>query len=203
MIRLGLPKGRMAPDTDRFCTALGVTTTSGVLSYQTAVRGLPVSVHLLKAPDVARLLRRNLLELGLVGDEWLMETGISPDRRCFRARSYEATVCLLMAQADRRASARIRSVVTPYPKLALRLLRDVAPTAEILAINGSSEALVPGIADACLDLVETGTSAGLNALAVRQRFDEVTTHLVRSKQCDPTTVAPVVDVLAGAMEAVR
>jgi ATP phosphoribosyltransferase len=54
--------------------------------------------------------------------------------------------------------------------LARRLLRDVAPTAEILTISGSSEALVPGIADACLDLVETGTSAGLNALAIRQTF---------------------------------
>jgi ATP phosphoribosyltransferase len=132
-----------------------------------------------------------------------METGISPDRRCFDARSYEATICLLMAQGDRRPPERIRSVATPYPNMARRLLRDVAPAAEILTINGSSEALVPGIADACLDLVETGTSAALNALAVRQCFHQVTTHLVRSDQSDPTTVAPVVEVLEGAMEAVR
>ena len=203
MIRLGLPKGRMAMATERFCAALGVMTRSGVLSYQTAVQGLPVSVHLLKAPDVARLLRRNLLDLGLAGDEWLMETGIRPDRRCFGARSYEATVCLLMSRDDPRAPRHIGSVATPYPNLARGLLRTIAPAAEVLPVSGSSEALVPGIADACIDLVETGASAELNALAVRRCFDHVTTHLVRSERCDPDTVAPVVARLAGAMEAAR
>jgi ATP phosphoribosyltransferase len=203
MIRLGLAKGRLAADADRFCTALGLTIRSGVLSYRTAVRGLAVSVHLIKAPDVARLLRRNLLDLGLVGDEWLLETGVSADRRCFEARSYEATVCLLMSGDDPRPPRHIRSAASPYPNLAHRLLRDLAPAAEILAVSGSSEALVPGIADACVDLVETGASADLNGLAVRQRFDQVTTHLVRSEHCDAATVSPVVDLLAGAVEAAR
>lgn len=203
MIKVGLPKGRMAAATDRFCAALGVTTRSGVLSYRTAVGGMPVSVHLLKAPDVAWLLRRNLLDLGLAGDEWLMETGLSPGRRCFAAWSYEATVCLLMARGDARSPQHIRSVATPYPNLARSLLRAIAPAAEILPVSGSSEGLVPVIADACLDLVETGASADRNDLAIRQRFDRVTTHLVCSGQCDPAAVAPVAARLASAMEAVR
>jgi ATP phosphoribosyltransferase len=203
MIRLGLPKGRMGADADRFCTALGLTLKSGVLSYRTATRGLTVSVHLIKAPDIARLLRRNLLDLGLVGDEWLLETGVSPERRCFEARSYEATVCLLMSGDDPRSPRHIRSAASPHPNLTRSLLRDLAPTAEILAVNGSSEALVPGIADACVDLVETGASAALNGLAVRRRFAHVTTHLVRSEKCDPAAVSSVVDLLAGAMEAAR
>jgi ATP phosphoribosyltransferase len=203
MIRVGLPKGRMAAATDRFCDALGVITRPGVLSYQTAVESLPVSVHLLKAPDVARLLRRNLLDLGLAGDEWLMETGISPDRRCFEARSYEATVCLLMSRGDPRSPRQIRCVVTPYPNLARSLLCTIAPAAEVLPVSGSSEALVPSVADACVDLVESGASADLNGLAVRQCFDHVTTHIVRSERHDPDTMEPVVARLAGAMEAAR
>lgn len=203
MIKVGLPKGRMAAATDRFCAALGVTTRPGVLSYQTAVEGTPVSVHLLKAPDVALLLRRDLLDLGLAGDEWLTETGLGPDRRCFKAWSYEATVCLLMARGDARLPRHLRSVATPYPSMARSLLRTIAPTAEILPVSGSSEALVPGIADACLDLVETGASAERNDLAIRQWFGHVTTHLVCSGQCDLNIVAPVVARLAGAMEAAR
>jgi len=193
----------MVAESGRFCGALGVKIKPGVLRYKTTVGSLEVSVFLMKAPDVARLLTRNLLDLGLTGDEWLMETGAPPDRRCFEARSYEASICLLMARDDHRPPSRIRFVVTPYPNLARSLLSETAPDCEIMAVSGSSEALVPDIADACIDVVETGTSAALNALMVRRSFKRVTTHLVRSEQCDSTVVAPIVELLAGAQGLVR
>ena len=193
----------MAADSDTFCRALGVTVTPGVLSYRTRVGCLPVSIFLMKAPDVARMLHGNYLDLGLTGDEWLMETGVPPDRRCFETRSYEASVCLLMAEADPRPSCGIRSVVTPYPNLAGSLLREIAPDAEILNVSGSSEALVPGIADACLDVVETGTSAALNGLMIRESFERVTTHLVRSGACDQLAAVSVINLLADARRLVR
>jgi ATP phosphoribosyltransferase len=92
----------MVSQADRFCGALGVKVEPGVLSYQTMAGGLAVSIFLMKAPDVVWLLRRNLLDLGLTGDEWLMETGAPAHRRCFETRSYEASVCLLMAEGDGR-----------------------------------------------------------------------------------------------------
>jgi ATP phosphoribosyltransferase len=203
VIRLGLPRGRMAADSDTFCRALGVTVKPGVLSYSTRVGCLPVSIFLLRAPDVARMLRRNYLDLGLTGDEWLMETGVPPDRRCFEARSYEASICLLMAEADPRHSWHIRSVVTPYPNLAGSLLREIAPDAEIITVSGSTEGLVPDIADACLDVVETGTSAALNGLVIRESFERVTTHLVRSEGCDQLAAVSVIKLLADARRLVR
>jgi ATP phosphoribosyltransferase len=203
MIRLGLPKGRMAAESDRFCRALGVKTRSGVLSYRTTANGLDISVLLLKAPDVARLLQRNILDLGLTGDEWLLETGADLGNRCFETRSYTASVCLLMAIDDPRPSRCIRSVVTPYPSLTLRLLSGTAPEAEVISVRGSAEALVPGVADACLDVVETGASAALNSLAIRESFEQVSTHLVRSAACDPLEVAPIVALLEAAPGLVR
>lgn len=203
MIRLGLPKGRMTPQSDRFCDALGVRIRPGVLSYRTSAEGLDVSVLLLKAPDVAGLLQRNMLDLGLTGDEWLMETGADPDCRCFEVRSYLASVCLLMASGDPRPLRGIRSVVTPYPNLSRRLLARIAPDCEVIAVGGSSEGLVPSIADACVDLVETGASAALNSLVIREYFEQVTTHLVRSEASDPVTVEPVVGLLADAQGLVR
>jgi len=202
VIRVGLPKGRMAAESARFCGALGVRIQPGVLRYVTAVNGLDVAILLVKAPDVARLLQGNLLDLGLTGDEWLMEADAPADCRCFEARSYVASVCLLMARDDPRSIRSVRSVATPYPNLARSLLHRIAPDAEIVAVSGSSEALVPDIADACLDLVETGTSAALNSLAVRGSFNHVTTHLARSDACDPVIVAPIVGLFANALEAV-
>jgi ATP phosphoribosyltransferase len=203
VIRLGLPKGRMAAESGRICRALGITPRTGVLSYQARAGGQPVSVHLLKAPDVARMLRDGLLDLGLACDEWLMETGAPPSRRCLEARLYTASVCLLTGRADRRPLRCLRSVVTPYPNLARSVLGGIAPAARVIPVGGSTEALVPGIADACLDVVETGASAARNGLVIRRSLMHVTTHLARSAQCDPAAAEPVVSLLAEAMSVPR
>lgn len=201
MIRLGLPKGRMAAESGRICRALGITPRAGVLSYQARAGALPVSIHLLKAPDIVRMLRDGLLDLGLACDEWLMETGAPLSHRCLEARLYTASVCLLTGYADRRPLRCLRSVVTPYPSLARTVLGGIAPGAAIIGVSGSTEALVPGIADACLDVVETGTSAALNGLIIRRSLMHVTTHLARSAQCDLAAAEPVVSLLAVTMGA--
>ena len=196
-IRIGLPKGRMVSDSYRFCRALDVEIRTGVLSYKAKVGSLDVSIYLMKAPDVARFLMSTSLDLGLTGDEWLMEAGVSPSCRCFEVRSYEASLCLLMAENDPRPAHHVRSVATPYPNLARRLLTETAPESTIMAVSGSSEALVPDIADACVDLVESGMSAAVNALVIRTTFQQVTTHLARSESADARIVAPIVELLAG------
>jgi len=62
---------------------------------------------------------------------------------------------------------------------------------------------VPDIADACIEVVETGASAALNGLVIRESFARVTTHLARSETIDPLAVAPVIGLLAGALEIAR
>jgi ATP phosphoribosyltransferase len=200
MIKIGLPKGRMAADSDRLCAALGITPQPGVLHYTSRAAGTAVSVFVLKMPDVARLLRTGALDLGLTGEEWLLETGAARACRCLPTRAYQAWLCLLMHRDDSRPPHLVRSVATPYPRLARALLTGMAPRPEILTVTGSTEALVPDVTDACLDIVETGTSAALNGLVVRRSFRHVTTYLARSAKSDPAAVAPVVDLVAGALE---
>jgi ATP phosphoribosyltransferase len=56
--------------------------------------------------------------------------------------------------------------------------------------------LVPDIADAALDVVETGASTAANGLGIAAEFDAVTTHLVRSNGCGSDAAAAVASVLA-------
>ena len=200
MIKVGLPKGRMEAQSQRICHALGVELTTGVLRYQASAGGALVGVYLLKAPDIARMLAANVLDLGLTGDEWLLENGVFPRRWCLETGSYVASMCLLMAEGDQRSLRRIRSVVTPYPHLARTLLGGVAPDAWVMAVTGSSEGLVPDVGDACFDVVETGSTATLNGLAVRQTFQRVTTHLARSECTRAGSVALILQAIAAAAE---
>jgi len=80
VIRLGLPKGRGIAETRRLCSALGVQIKPGVLRYETQIDGAPVAIFLMKAPDIARMLRQNALDLGLTGDDWLMEHDVARQR---------------------------------------------------------------------------------------------------------------------------
>lgn len=52
------------------------------------------------------------------------------------------------------------------------------------------------VGDACLDLVETGSTAQANGLVVRQDFGVVTAHLARSQRSPAGCVARVAGVLA-------
>src|SRR5260370_30291149 len=113
MFRRAVQYGRMLSDPRSLCSVLGVELMPGALRYETCINGTPVSIYLMKAPDIARMLRQNVLDLGLTGDEWLMEHEIPRQRWCFAMGSYAASVCLLMPRADTRELRAIRSVVTP------------------------------------------------------------------------------------------
>jgi ATP phosphoribosyltransferase len=186
-------------DTRSLCAVLGVEITPGGLRYKTFVDDVPVGVYLMKAPDIGRLLRQDVLDLGLTGDEWLIEHDVPGERWCFEMTSYTASVCLLMKHGDVREPRWLRSVVTPHPNLAGRLLRDLVPDGRIIAVAGSSEGLVPDVGDACLDLMETGSTARANGLVVRLGFGSVTTHLAQSQRFRAEYVEPVVKLLAESM----
>jgi len=200
MIKVGLPKGRMARLSQKIGSALGAEIKSPALRYKTKLDDCSIGIYLLKAPDIARLVKIGSLDIGLTGDEWLLENGVSPDCWYVEAGSYIASVCLLMADDDGRSSDMVRSVATPYPNLARTLLGTALSCARIMTVSGSSEALVPDVCDACLDLVETGDTALSNGLLVRKVFQRVTTHVARSDRADPDVLGPVLKIIASATE---
>lgn len=190
-LRLGLPKGRVMNDSRRACRALGVDPRPGVLRYTTKVAGRAVSVHFLKIHDIARLLASGHLDIGVTGDEWLMESAVAPEQRVLQTGSYHARLSLLTCRGNDSPLSALGLVATPYPLLANRLLVSMAPNASVVAVTGSTEALVPDVVEAALDVVESGASAAANGLVVRADFGHVTTHLVRSMWCPPDVAEEV------------
>jgi ATP phosphoribosyltransferase len=184
VLSLGLPKGRVLKKTHALCKAIGIALRPRVLSYRANIAGHDLCVYFLKLQDIGRLLAADLLDLGVTGDEWLLEAGIPSNQRCAVFDWYQARLCLLTAKADHREFKQLHRLVTPYPRTAACLLMPIVPGAEILSVTGSTESLVPGIADGAIDLVETGNSAAANDLAIRLDFLGVTTRMARSRKCD-------------------
>ena len=174
VLRVALPKGRMADD------ALGLMLATGLPQPQAdAGRKLVVpSVDgryqyiLAKPSDVPTYVEYGAADIGVCGLDTLRESGravyeplLLPFGRC------RLSVCAPVDRADipLRYESQPR-VATKYPKLTMEFFRKRGVNAEVIALNGSVE-LGPlvGLADLIVDLVETGGTLRANGLVEIRR----------------------------------
>ena len=174
VMRVALPKGRMADD------ALGLMLAAGLPQPQAdAGRKLVVpSVDgryqyiLAKPSDVPTYVEYGAADIGVCGLDTLRESGravyeplLLPFGRC------RLSVCAPVDRADipLRYESQPR-VATKYPKLTMEFFRKRGVNAEVIALNGSVE-LGPlvGLADLIVDLVETGSTLRANGLVEIRR----------------------------------
>jgi ATP phosphoribosyltransferase len=218
-LRIGLPKGRGLPYSRLVASGLGIRLRPGVSRYETCRDGLRLVVMILKFRDIADLLASNSIELGVTGDEWLTDTGLlrvrssgrggggdlAEDRgglRLLDAPIYHARVCLL-ASSYRPESTRFGTIATPFLNLSRVLTARHTPAPTFRTVYGTSEALVPDIADAAIDIVESGRTCALHGLSVVVDYGTVATHVVRSAAFDTGRAEEVLAVFGGIAGAVR
>ena len=132
-------------------------------------------VRILRPQEIPRYVAEGLFDLGVTGRDWVEETGA--DVVTLGELAYSKTtgrsVRLVLAVAvddpatsvdDLRDGLRVH---TEYPALTRRYLADHGLTADVSLSYGATEAKVPDIADAVVELTETGRAlraAGLRIL---------------------------------------
>ena len=177
VLRVALPKGRMADD------ALGLMLAAGLPApLADAGRKLVVpsadgryQYILAKPSDVPTYVEYGAADIGVCGLDTLRESGravyeplLLPFGRC------RLSVCAPVDRADipLRYESQPR-VATKYPKLTMEFFRKRGVNAEVIALNGSVE-LGPlvGLADLIVDLVETGGTLRANGLVEIRRVME-------------------------------
>jgi ATP phosphoribosyltransferase len=134
-----------------------------------------------KDPDVPAYVERGAADVGIAGldtlrerDADLLEPRVLPFGRC--------KMCLC-GRPDVRlaeiAKQRTPVVATKYPRLTQQALAARGLSAEILELQGSVElSVATGLADAIVDLVETGATLRDNGLAVVEPLFESTARVV-------------------------
>jgi ATP phosphoribosyltransferase len=104
----------------------------------------------------------------------------------------------LSAQARRLGALRI---ATKYPRIAERYFEDTGRAAEVIEVKGSVElAPVSGLADAIVDLVDTGRTLADNGLVVREVIAPSTARLIANRVAHKLR-AREIDDLAARLEA--
>ena len=115
--------------------------------------------------DVPTYVDLGVADAGIVGKDVLAESG----RLVFEPVDLGFQACRLSLIRPQGATGPIRRVASKYPRLATAYLRSVGNGAEVVRLSGSVElACLTGLADAVVDLVQTGGTLQANVLEETQ-----------------------------------
>ncbi|MHB1534231.1 MAG: ATP phosphoribosyltransferase [Acidimicrobiales bacterium] len=177
MLRLVLPKGSLERATlELFEAADLAVQRSSEVDYRAGIDDPRVAeVRILRPQEIPEYVAEGLFDLGITGRDWVEETGSKVatlgELRYSKATSRPIRVVLAVAAdspvtaaADLASGVRIS---TEYPRLTARFLAGHGVDAEIRLSHGATEAKIPEIADAVVEITETGRAlraAGLRII---------------------------------------
>ncbi len=178
MLRLVLPKGSLEiPTLELFAAAdLGVVRASDV-DYRASVDDPRIDeVRILRPQEIPVYVAEGVFDLGVTGRDWIEETGAAVDSLAVLPYSKRTTRPIQVVLAVDGASPFQRvedlpegvRVSTEYPNLTSRYLERHGVKADVRLSYGATEAKIPEIADAVVEITETGRAlraAGLRVIA--------------------------------------
>lgn len=111
--------------------------------------------------DVPTYVDLGVADAGIVGKDVLLESG----RSIYEPVDLGFSACRLSLIRQVGDRGPLRRVASKYPRLALAYLRKLGSSAEVVKLSGNVElACLTGLADAVIDIVQTGGTLRANDL---------------------------------------
>ncbi|HXQ43631.1 MAG TPA: ATP phosphoribosyltransferase [Acidimicrobiales bacterium] len=216
MLRLVLPKGSLEKATMELFVHADLAVIRGSdVEYRATIDDPRVDeVRILRPQEIPLYVADGLFDLGITGRDWIEETGadvVSLGTLAYsKASANPIRVVLAVARdspvttvADLPPGSRVS---TEYPELTRRLLEKQGVQAEIRLSYGATEAKIPDIADAVVDLTETGRALAAAGLRIVGTLLESSTELIANPTAaaDPVkrhAMTQLLTLLQGTLEA--
>ncbi len=188
MLRLVLPKGSLERATlDLFEAADLAVLRGSDVDYRATIDDPRVSeVRILRPQEIPEYVAEGLFDLGVTGRDWIEETASEVtslgELRYSKATSRPIRVVLAVAEdSPVRTVEELppkSRVSTEYPSLTRRFLTARGVDAEIRPSHGATEAKIPDIADAVVEITETGRALRAAGLRIVDTILESYTELI-------------------------
>src|SRR5580658_3543744 len=176
MLSVVLPKGSLERATlDLFDAADLTVRRSSDRDYHASIDDPRIErVRFLRPQEIPSYIEQGLFDFGITGRDWIAETGADVaslgELQYSKATSDPVRVVLAVpagapwtSVTDLPEGVRIS---TEYPALTRRYLDAAGVKAVVIRSYGATEAKVPDIVDAIVDLTETGSSLRRNGLRI-------------------------------------
>ena len=181
-LRIALTKGRLQDKSVELFERAGMDCTPIRHPGRRLIHALPnypLDAVLSKAPDVITYVEHGVCDLGIVGKDTILEKGGS----FYEVMDLGFGKCRFALAVpegqDFYASYKNRTIASKYPNVASRFFAAKGMDVEVIKIEGSVElAPILGLADAIVDIVETGATLKANGLVPMETVAPISARLI-------------------------
>ena len=213
ILRLGIPAGSLQEATAQLFRQAGYQITFRSRSYYPEIDDPEIECILIRAQEMARYVQDGVMDAGLTGHDWIVEN---------RAKVVEVAE-LVFSKVSRRPASWVlavpndssiqtardlegKHIATEAVNLTTDYLKDHGVAAHVEFSWGATEVKPPKLADAIVEITETGSSLRANNLRIVDTILESTPRFIANKAtwADPwkrKKIEDIVLMLQGAMAA--
>ena len=188
ILRLGLPKGSLQETTLELFARAGYRVNAPERSYYPEIDDPEIECILIRAQEMARYVEQGVMDAGITGLDWVLENRAKvkelADLRAPWPQYRPVRWVLAVKEGSRVRHARElegKRIATEAVGLAHRYLKEHGVRAEVEFSWGATEVKPPVLADAIVDVSETGASLRANDLRVVDIVLESTPRFVANK----------------------
>jgi len=187
-LRLGVPKGSLQEATVALFRRAGLNVFTSSRSYFAGTDDPEIEVMLIRAQEMSRYVEHGALDCGLTGKDWVVESGL------------EVVTAAELAYA-KQSMGKVRWVLAVPEESPVRKAEDLAGktiATELVNVTknyfdarnvpvkvefswGATEIKPPKLADAIVEITETGSSLRANRLRIVETVLESATWLIANK----------------------
>jgi ATP phosphoribosyltransferase len=184
-LKLGIPKGSLQDATIALFQRAGWNIYANGRSYFPSIDDSEIECTLIRAQEMARYVDHGALDAGLTGIDWVVESG----------RDVKSVTSLVYAKQSRQRVRWVLAVPDDSPYQKAEDLADKIIATELVEVTkryfadkgvpvkvefswGATEVKPPTLADAIVEVTETGSSLKANRLRIIDTVMASETHLI-------------------------
>jgi len=212
-VRIGIPKGSLQEATLQLFARAGLRVYTNARSYFASTGDPEIECMLIRAQEMARYVDHGALDAGLTGLDWVVESGldvIAVTDLIYAKQSRGKVRWVLAAPEDspfqRAEDLGGRIIATELVQVTRNYFRDKGVDVQVEFSWGATEVKPPMLADAIVEVTETGSSLRANRLRILDTVLESNTQIIANRSawanCEKRRkIENLALMLRGAMEA--
>jgi ATP phosphoribosyltransferase len=172
-LRLGLPKGSLQDSTLQLFARAGWRITVNSRSYFPSIDDGEITCMLVRAQEMARYVESGALDAGITGRDWVLETGadVCEAAEMLYSKQSLRPVRWVLAVPEESPMQSVKdlegkTIATEVVNLTKKYLERHGVNARVEFSWGATEVKVPQLADAIVEVTETGSSLRANRLRI-------------------------------------
>ncbi len=189
ILKLGIPAGSLQESTGRLFLKAGYRITFSSRSYYPTIDDDEIECLLIRAQEMARYVEQGVLDAGITGHDWVLET-----------EAQVVEICeLVFSKVSRRPVRWVLCVPESSPVRSVQDLQGKRIATEAIGLTrnylarhgveatvefswGATEVKPPKLADAIVEVTETGSSLRANNLRIVDEVIQSTTRFIANRE---------------------